>query len=324
LDLIQTQAAQIMTRILSYVIITPARNEARFIELTLRSVIAQSVLPLKWVIVSDGSTDGTDEIVKRYATDYPYIELVQMPERRERNFAGKVHAFNAGYSKVKDLNYDVIVSLDADISFDIDYFSLLLGKLMEDPALGLVGTPFQEISGQVYDYRFVSIEHVSGACQVFRRACFEAIGGYLPVKGGSIDHIAVISARMKGWKTRTFTEKVCLHHREMGTAQRSVLTSKFKLGVKDYTVGNHPLWELFRTAHQMRMQPLGFGGLALGAGYFWALLRRFERPVSHELISFHRREQLQRLINFFNRDSVRPTDILTQPSDPQIGPRTVH
>ena len=122
MDLIQTQAAQIMTRILSYVIITPARNEARFIELTLRSVIAQSVLPLKWVIVSDGSTDGTDEIVKRYATDYPYIELVQMPERRERNFAGKVHAFNAGYSKVKDLNYDVIVSLDADISFDIDYF----------------------------------------------------------------------------------------------------------------------------------------------------------------------------------------------------------
>jgi poly-beta-1,6-N-acetyl-D-glucosamine synthase len=313
-----------MSRILSYVIITPARNEARFIELTLRSVIAQTVLPLKWVIVSDGSTDGTDEIVKRYAADFPYIELVQMPERRERNFAGKVHAFNAGYAKVTDLNYDVIVSLDADISFDADYFSLLLVRLMAEPALGLVGTPFQEISGQVYDYRFVSIEHVSGACQVFRRACFEAIGGYLPVKGGSIDHIAVISARMKGWKTRTFTEKVCLHHREMGTAQRSVLTSKFKLGVKDYSVGNHPLWELFRTVHQMRMQPLGLGGLALGAGYFWALLRRFERPVSRELINFHRREQLQRLIKFFDRDSVRPADTLTQSSDPQIERPTIH
>jgi poly-beta-1,6-N-acetyl-D-glucosamine synthase len=97
----------------TYALITPARNEAGFIELTLRSVVAQSAQPLKWVIVSNGSTDGTDEIVERYALQYPWIELVRMPECRQRNFAGKVHAFNAGYAKVTDLNYDVIVSLDA-------------------------------------------------------------------------------------------------------------------------------------------------------------------------------------------------------------------
>jgi len=147
-----------------------------------------------------------------------------MPERAERNFAGKVYAFNAGWMKTRDLDYQVIVCLDADISFDADYFSFLLVKLATDSTLGVVGTPFQETSGQTYDYRFVSIEHVSGACQLFRRECFEEIGGYLPVKGGSIDHIAVITARMKGWKTRTFTEKVCLHHRETGTAQRGVLS----------------------------------------------------------------------------------------------------
>jgi poly-beta-1,6-N-acetyl-D-glucosamine synthase len=283
----------------SYVIITPARNEAQFIELTLKSVVAQTIPPLKWVIVSDGSTDGTDEVVKKYASDHNWIELVRMPERQQRDFAGKVHAFNAGYARLKELDYDVVVSLDADISFEADYFSLLLGKLSADPALGLVGTPFQEISGQIYDYRFVSIEHVSGACQVFRRECFEAIGGYLPVKGGSIDHIAVISSRMKGWKTRTFTERVCLHHRGMGTAQRGVLMSRFKLGIKDYVVGNHPIWELFRTVYQMALPPFGTGGLALGAGYFWALIRRVQRPVSKELIEFHRHEQMQRLKKLF-------------------------
>jgi len=290
-----------MAKNLEYVAVTPARNEAQFIELTMKSMIAQTMLPLKWVIVSDGSTDGTDDIVKKYAAQYSWIELVRTPERAERHFAGKVHAFNAGYAKVRDVEYDVIVSLDADISFESDYFEFLLGKLSADVGLGLVGTPFRELSGETYDYRFVNIEHVSGACQVFRRECFEAIGGYMPVKGGSIDHIAVITARMKGWKTRTFTDKFCGHHREMGTAQRSVLMSRFKLGVKDYTVGNHPLWEVFRTIYQMKASPVAVGGLALGTGYFWAWVRGAERPVSKELVKFHRREQMQRLSKFFRR-----------------------
>src|SRR5260370_6390957 len=127
-----------MTTLPSYVLVTPARNEGGFIEQTIRSVVSQTALPLKWIIVSDGSTDGTDEIVSKYAKDYPWIELVRMPERRERHFAGKVYAFNAGYARVKELEYDAIGSLDADISFDEDYFSFLLSKLAEDRALGLV------------------------------------------------------------------------------------------------------------------------------------------------------------------------------------------
>jgi glycosyltransferase involved in cell wall biosynthesis len=210
-----------MSTLPTYVLITPARNEAEFIELTLKSVVSQTVKPLKWVIVSDGSTDGTDEIVGRYSALHPWIELVRMPERRERHFAGKVHAFNAGFALVKDLNWEVVGSLDADISFDEEFFSFLLGKLAEDPTLGLVGAPFKDSS--MYDYRFVSIEHVSGACQLFRRGCFTEIGGYVPVKSGGIDHVAVITARMKGWKTRTFTEKICLHHRKIGTAERGTL-----------------------------------------------------------------------------------------------------
>jgi GT2 family glycosyltransferase len=280
----------------TYVLITPARNEAEFIELTIKSVVSQTVTPTRWVIVSDGSTDQTEEIVARYAAEYDWIELLRMPERRERHFAGKVHAFNAGYARVKDLEYDAIGSLDADISFDESYFSFLLGKFAEDPRLGLVGTPFKGRSS--YDYRFVSIEHVSGACQLFRKACFADIGGYVPIKEGGIDHIAVITARMKGWKTRTFTEKMCLHHREIGSARSGALMARFRVGASDYALGGHPLWEVFRTAYQMTKPPFVVGGLMMLAGFLWAAVRRVPRPVSSELVRFRRREQMGRLRRF--------------------------
>jgi len=291
----------------TYILIPPARNEAEFIELTIKSVVAQTIRPIKWIIVSDGSTDGTDGIVCKYAADHPWIELLRMPERGERHFAGKVEAFNAAYSHIRGLQYEVIISLDGDISFDEDYFSFLLRKLAEDPRLGLVGTPFKESSSQTYDYRFVNIEHVSGACQVFRRECFEEIGGYVPVKGGGIDLIAVITARMKGWKTRTYSEKVCRHHREMGTALHGKLRARFKTGAKDYAFGNHPLWEVFRTVRQLAQKPFAIGGLMLLSGYVWALIRGVERPVPIELVAFTRREQMQRLWKFFtgNRVSTR-------------------
>jgi biofilm PGA synthesis N-glycosyltransferase PgaC len=290
-----------MLKLPSYVVVTPARNEARSIEMTIRSMIAQTVLPVKWVIVSDGSTDDTDKIVSKYTEKHQWIELIRMPERRERHFAGKVYAFNAGLAKVGQISYEVIVSLDGDITFEADYFAFLLDKLASDEGLGLVGTPFREESGETYDYRFVSVDHVSGACQVFRRKCFDDIGGYIPLKGGAIDNIAVISARMRGWRTRTFADKFCLHHREMGTAQHSAFTARFKFGAKDYAIGNHPLWELFRSVYQMTKKPLLVGGVALGAGYIWALMRRAERPVSRELMEFHRREQMHRLKQFFVR-----------------------
>jgi poly-beta-1,6-N-acetyl-D-glucosamine synthase len=289
-----------------YVLITPARDEAQHIEGTIQSVIKQTVRPIKWVIVSDGSTDGTDDIVRKYALDNPWIELVRAPERRERHFAGKVHAFNAGYARLNELEYAAIGNLDADISFDEDYFSFLLGKLVDDPKLGLVGTPFRDASSSVYDYRFTNIDHVSGACQLFRRECFEAVGGYVPVKGGCIDHIAVLTARMKGWKTRTFPEKVSMHHRAMGTAQQGMLMARFKNGGKDYAIGNHPAWELFRAVYQMTKRPFIIGGLMIVSGYGWAAVRRAERPVSPELVAFQRREQMQRLKHFFTR-SGRPS-----------------
>jgi poly-beta-1,6-N-acetyl-D-glucosamine synthase len=280
-----------------YVLITPARNEAEYIELTIQSMMAQTMKPLKWVIVSDGSTDGTDDIVAKYAAELVWMELVRMPERKERHFAGKVHAFNAGLAMVAAAEFEVVGNLDGDVSFEAGHFEFLVSKFAEDARLGVAGAPFRE-GGLQYDYRFTSIENVWGGCQLFRRKCFEEIGGYVPVKGGCIDHIAVVSARMKGWKTRTFTEKVCIHHREMGTAQRSALAAKFKTGVKDYSVGNHTVWELFRTVYQMKQRPVIIGGLALGWGYTWSLLQRKQRPVSKAFVAFTRREQIARLGRF--------------------------
>jgi len=162
---------------LRYVLITPARNEEEHIGGLLRSVLAQTDLPLAWVIVSDGSTDRTEELVSEYERRYEWLRLLQRPKRQERHFAAKVEAFNAGFEVVRSLTFDVIGNLDADISFGSDYFAFLMSKFAETPDLGVAGTPFVE-QGRHYDYRFTSSDHVSGACQLFRRRCFEDIGGY--------------------------------------------------------------------------------------------------------------------------------------------------
>lgn len=288
------------TNSLTYVLITPARNEAAFIDGTIESVISQTVLPLKWVIVSDGSTDGTDEIVKSYTARYLWMELVRMPEREERHFAGKVYAFNAGYERVKDLEYEIVGSLDADLTFDEHYFSFLLDKFIANPLLGVGGTPFTE-EGKSYDYRFSSTEHVSGACQLFRRECFEDIGGYSPLKAGGIDLAAVLKARMRGWQTRSFTEKTTVHHKKTQTGGHSSLKATFKSGYHDYLMGSHPLWQIFRAVYQMTKKPFIGGGLALLTGYFWALLARSDRIVPQDVVIFRRREQVGRLRVFLKR-----------------------
>ena len=282
-----------------YVLVTPARNEEALIEGTIRAVAAQSVPPKKWIIVSDGSTDGTDAIVQKYAARYPYMELLRLPERGDRQFAAKARAFNVGYERIAELPFDIIGNLDADITFESSYFAFLLEQFRQQPGLGVAGTPFVENlrkpDSHTYAHQFAQLDHVSGACQLFRRACFEAVGGYVPIKGGAIDWIAVTTARMKGWKTRTFTEKVCFHHRELGTGNDRRWMVPFRYGQKAYYVGGHPLWSLLRGLFQMRQKPWIIGGLLFEIGFWWSFLTRMPRPVSPELIAFHRGEQMSRL-----------------------------
>ena len=300
----QGDAGRLPAKPLSYALITPARNEARTLARTIESVVNQTVVPLRYIVVSDGSTDATDDIVKSASQQYEWIQLVRLPERQVRHFAGKVHAFNAGLVHLEHLQFDVLGSLDADITFGPDYFEFLLTKFAENASLGVAGTPFREGDFQ-YDFRFSSTDHVSGACQLFRRKCFEDIGGYLPIKEGGIDLVAVVSARMKGWQTRTFTEKFCLHHRRTQSGQQASLSQTFRSGYHDYLMGSHPVWQVFRSMYQLRRRPIFIGGLLLLTGYMWALVKHPKRPIGDEFVRFRRNEQLRRLRGFISLPLVR-------------------
>jgi glycosyltransferase involved in cell wall biosynthesis len=288
-----------------YVLVTPARNEAKFIEATIRSVVAQSVRPERWLIVSDGSTDGTDQIVSQFTSQYEWIKLFRMPEHRDRQFAAKANAFNAGYILLADVEYEIVGNLDADITFESDYFEFLISKFEDCPILGVTGTPFIEENSTLdkhsYSHNYANLDHVSGACQLFRRECFNEVGKYVAVRGGAVDWIAVTTARMMGWKTRTFTEKICFHHRNIGTGNNSPLLVFYHYGKKAYYVGGHPLWAIIRGIFQMRGQPFVIGGFLFQLGFLWGFVSRTVRPVSKTLMAFHRYEQMTRLLLLLHR-----------------------
>jgi glycosyltransferase involved in cell wall biosynthesis len=279
-----------------YILITPARNEEAFIKKTLDSVITQTVLPERWIIVDDGSTDDTAEIVESYAKRHPWIELVRRVQDRDRSFASKAHAVNNSLERANSLQFEIVGNLDADVSFAPDYMEFLMQRFSEDPKLGVAGTPFTQDGN--YDSSKDSFEgenYVSGPCQLFRRGCFHEIGGYVPNRAGGLDWIAVMTARMKGWKVRSFSEKRFHHYRTLGTANKGPVRALFSYGEKDYYLGGSPVWQLFRVAYRMTKRPVVLGGLALLSGYMWAALRRSNRAVSPELMRFHRHEQMEKL-----------------------------
>jgi glycosyltransferase involved in cell wall biosynthesis len=259
-------------------------------------MVAQTAHPTKWIIINDGSSDETPAIIERCAAAHDWIQLLHKPVHRELSFAAKANNFNAACAMVEWTQYDVVGNIDADITFDSEFLEFLLRQFATDPDLGVAGTPFLEHGG--YDSSRDSFEgenHVSGQCQLFRRACLEDVGGYVPNEAGGVDWIAVTTARMKGWKTRSFREKRFFHHRPLGTAERGRLSALYSYGQKDYYLGGSVIWEAFRVVYRMTTPPLLFGGLALGAGFVWAAARRMERPVSKQLMEFHRREQMKKL-----------------------------
>jgi glycosyltransferase involved in cell wall biosynthesis len=285
----------------SYVLITPARNEGKFIEATIQSVVSQTILPLKWIIVNDGSTDDTAEIVRRYATQHSWIELRDSNiSHANRVYSAKATSVNNAYQSMKDLDFDIVANLDADVSFDPDYFEFIIGKLAEHPRIGVIGTPQLQPNYDPVKDGFFNEKDVFGACQIFRRECFEQIGGYLPLWGG-VDWAAVRTARMHGWETRIFLEKPFHHNRIMGATETNQLIARFKYGIKDYYLGNHPLWQVFRLSLQLTRKPYVIGGAFLFFGYSWALISRMKRDIPKELMEFHRGEELDRLKQVFGR-----------------------
>ena len=285
---------------MKYILITSARNEQAFVQKTLESVVGQTHLPERWVIIDDGSTDRTAEIVAGYAEKFSWIRLIRNPKREGRNFAAKANGVNTALDQSLDIPFDVLGNLDADVSFEPDYMEFLLGKFAADSKLGAAGTPFTQAGG--YDSTKDSFEgenFVAGPIQLFRRECFRDVGGYTASPAGGVDWIAVMTARLKGWTTRSFAEKRYHHHRLMGTAEKSPVAALFSYGQKDYYLGGSPVWQLFRVGYRLLKKPYVVGGLALFFGYVWAAIKRVPRPVSPELMRFHRAEQMKKLKGIF-------------------------
>ncbi len=278
-----------------YVLITAAYNEERYIDKLIRSVVSQTVPPKRWVIVSDGSTDRTDEIVASYAKSYSFIELLNIREEHERNFAAQVNAIRAGYEQLKHLEFDFVGNLDADVILEVNYFQLLLGYFARDLRLGLSGGFIYEFDGKKYESRRAnSTRSVAHAVQFFRRECYESIGGYIPLRYGGPDWCAEIMARMEGWRVESQSELPVFHQRHTGLGT-GLLRYCYQQGFMAYSLGSHPVFEIFKCVSRMRAEPYVLGACAYLGSFFVAHFRAEPRPVSEAFVSFLRQEQMGRL-----------------------------
>ena len=289
-----------------YVLLTAAYNEEENIGKTIESVLAQTQLPERWVIVSDGSFDATDEIVQGYAKQYDLIRFLRITRAPGRSFGSKVIALKHASEILESVSYDFIGNLDADVTLDPTYFRDLLSRFEGDPNLGLAGGFVHEKIGGGFRSRTSNRGYsVAHAAQLVRRECYEEFGGYAVLEYGGEDWHAQISARMNGWEAQAFPELHIYHHRRTGEAE-NLVRHKFRQGRMDYSFGSDAVFETLKCLERIPEKPLLIGGLARLAGFGWAWASRDGKPVSDEFISFLRSEQRTKLKSLFGRQSPRP------------------
>jgi glycosyltransferase involved in cell wall biosynthesis len=288
-----------------YVVITPTRDEEATVETTVRSMLAQTVRPARWVIVNDGSTDRTREIVAGHLAANPWIRLV---DRQDRGFralgGGVVDAFNEGLAQAGD-DWDFVVKLDADLAFQPDYFERMLRHFCENPKLGMASGKTFLVRGGVKSIEYCHDEHVRGPAKMYSRACFEAIGGLEAVRGW--DMIDETSAQMAGFETRSFIEDEIIHLRPIDGRQSHVLRSRYEMGRLYWYLGYHWLYHLVRSARStLQDYPRPLGGLMLLAGYSAAAFARAPRR-DPRYVAFVQERQRARLSFAHLRGFLRAT-----------------
>jgi poly-beta-1,6-N-acetyl-D-glucosamine synthase len=282
----------------SYCIITPAHNEAAYIENTIKSVLRQTILPQIWIIVDDGSTDSTVEIVKKYAVEYKYIKCLhrEKPEG-QAYYASNVHAIMEGWHSLQEESFDYLAILDADITLQNDYYEQILQSFEADTKLGVASGIYENL----IDGKLCKVLHdrrsTPKAIQVFRREVFKQIGGFLPLQYGGEDTIACVKARMAGWKAWSFPDIKVVHHRPTGTGKNSnIFRVRFNQGVCEYSLASHPLFFILKAVRRIFLEkPFFFGGMLRLCGYFWALLNQNEILIPADVARHIRQEQLGRL-----------------------------
>jgi len=286
-----------------YVIITPAYNEARYIRMTIESVVDQSVRPLLWVIVDDGSTDETAEIIKSYIQQYEWIRYIYRQKTPGQTYFGcSVYAIMQGYKALDDCTFDYIAILDADISLPKDYYERIFDKFGQDKKLGVASGVYQDLVNGRLRKVLNDRRSTPKAIQVFRKECFEQIGGYLPLKYGGEDTCSCIMARMNGWKSWSFPKISVVHNKPAGTGHAgNMLKIRFRNGLNEYGLATHPLFMLIKSLRRcIKERPIITGGLARMAGFIYGYCLREKRQIPDDMVWFIHQEQMGRLL-VFNR-----------------------
>lgn len=286
-----------------YIIITPAKNEAKYIEQTINSIKKQILQPKKWIIVNDGSSDATQAIIERHMIHYDRIVLVNKKKTtvKRRRGQGVVEAFYEGYNLCAGEDHDYVVKLDSDLLLDPGYFSRIFEKFEREPKLGIAsGVSYIEKAGSWVPEWDETKGFTFGESKVYRRQCFEEIGGLVPYMGwDGIDHIKAV---MLGWKASSFEDVIFYHLRHEGTGT-GLIKSSYEEGMCCHFMGYHPVFFMVRSLNMMLRFPFALRGIAMFAGYFVSIVKRKERLNDRQLITFLRKNQIKRLF-FGERDFI--------------------
>ena len=283
---------------IQYVLITPVHNEEDFMEEVIESVISQSILPVRWVIVDDNSTDGTNDIISRYEQEYDFIEYYRLERGDVKNYySRRTYVFLAGYEKVKHLEYDFLAVLDADLLLPQTYYKGILKEFDSNPKLGIAsGIYLDMIDGRPRKVIRADIS-TSGGLQVFRRKCYDQIGGYVPLRHGGDDSLAEYTARMKGWQTRSFPAYQTIHRRPVGTSEgASIVRARYRQGLTDYYLGTHILFMLAKSLRRALLEkPYIVGAAARMLGFIAGYFSGEKKQIPDKIIEYIRKEQMDRL-----------------------------
>jgi glycosyltransferase involved in cell wall biosynthesis len=280
-----------------YVLISPCRNEAQYMRQTLDAVVGQSVLPAKWVIVDDGSSDATPQILAEYAARYPWIETVTRNDRGHRAVGpGVVDAFYSGYAVINPHEYEFVCKLDLDLRLPPQYFEILMQRMAADPRIATCsGKAYVEENGVLIPERHGDDTSL-GMTKFYRVTCFEAIGGF--VREVMWDGIDNHQCRMRGWVACSWDEPDLrfVHLRPMGSSQDSIYTGRMRHGYGQYFMGTG-FWFMAASAlSRVTQKPYVLGSVAMLWGWVKAALQRKRRYENPEFRRFLRRYQWHALV----------------------------
>lgn len=277
-------------------VVTPAFNERDRIGGLIASVVEQTVRPVRWVIVDDGSTDGTAQSAREHSASLSFVTVVERRQDHSRSFSSKARAVATGYAELLHTTFDFIACIDADVRLPPNYFSEVMRRMNEDPSIGVAGGVYRHPVKGGFAVPLTASSHVPGPSQVFRRQAFEQIGGYWPLKFGGIDTAANVAARMHGWTTRSWHDLEVEHRRHVGTGGgRHPVVAGYYKGRQDYDLGNKPIFEMAKIGRRILQRRGVRRQLAVAVGYVWGAIIRQPREVDDDFVLYIRQEQSARI-----------------------------